>query len=499
MNGVAIDKVGDKTRQSLKWSFTLQALQKMVFFCSSIVLARLLTPADFGLATMAITLDSITWLVSSLGINTAVVHFQDHVEERLNSVYWLFQSSAAFFVLLQLIFAPLIADFYHSPILADIVRITAISIFINSIGAIHRTVMVKNLEFKKLSILEASLFITKSLLYIILAFAGCGVWSFIYPKIIIATSNVICLWNMSKWRPKLKLDIKYWGEMFGYGKNVLFSNILDYFLNNSSYIFIGSMVGAASLGIYSFAYDKSMMLVNTLVYSASMISFPAFSRLQNHQSLLKESYLKAIKLISLVSFPYSIAQMVLGPEYITVIFGQKWTNSIILFQMLLMYTMIRTVSQCGNPLLQAIGKPNIVLKWNMIYAPIFIIALFIGYKINGLYGIGFATTAIGIIGASCYLFIVSRVLNWQISDIYNVLKPSFISSVLMGISIYSIRSVMKNYAVSEAIILFTLAPSALLVYGLSIKIFFNGTYEFILSTFMKFLGKSGEAKDAFSS
>lgn len=498
MNSVAIDKVGEKTRQSIKWSFALQALQKMVFFCSSIVLARLLSPADFGLATMAITLDTITWLVSSLGINTAVVHFQDHVEERLNSVYWLFQTSALVFVILQIICAPLIADFYHSPLLADIVRITAISILINSFGAIHKTILVKNLEFKKLSIMEATLFIIKSLLYIVLAFAGFGVWSFIYPKIVIALSNVTCLWNMSKWRPKLKLDIKYWAEMFNYGKNVLFSNLIDYFLNNSSYIFIGSMVGAASLGIYSFAYDKSMMLVNTLVYSASNIIFPAFSRLQNHKALLKEAFLKSIRLISLVSFPYSIAQMVIGPEYITVIFGHKWTTSVILFQMLLLYAMIRTVSQCGNPLLQAVGKPDIVLKWNMAYAPVFIIALFIGYKINGLYGIGFATSITGILGAISYLFIISRILKWAFTDIYYALSPSLVGSVIMGAFLYLIRLIMKNYNIPEIIILFTLAPSALLIYCLSIKIFFNSTFEFVFNMFTKFLGKNEEVKDAFS-
>jgi PST family polysaccharide transporter len=498
MNSIALDKVGDKTRQSLKWSFSLQALQKMVFFCSSIVLARLLTPADFGLATMAITLDSVTWLVSSLGINTAVVHFQDHIEERLNSVYWLFQTSALVFVLLQIIFAPMVADFYHSPILADIVRITAISIFINSIGAIHRTVMVKNLEFKKLSILEATLFIVKSLLYVILALAGCGVWSFIYPKIIIATSNVTCLWKMSKWRPKLKLDIKYWGEMFSYGKNVLFSNIIDYFLNNSSYIFIGSMVGAASLGIYSFAYDKSMMLVNTLVYSASMISFPAFSRLQHHETMLKEAFLKSIKLISLVSFPYSIAQMVLGPEYITVIFGHKWQTSIILFQMLLFYTMIRTISQCGNPLLQAVGKPYIVLRWNMIYAPVFIFSVFLGYKIYGLYGIGLATTITGMLGALCYMYITSRSLKWSFWDIFNVLIPSLASALLMGIALYSIKTVLKNYGISDAVILITLLPFAVVVYGLSIRVFFNSTYEFIFNNFMKFIAKKEVVDDGLS-
>jgi len=498
MNSVALDKVGDKTRQSIKWSFSLQACQRGIFFCSSIILARLLTPTDFGLATMAITLDNITWLVSSLGINTAVVHFQDHIEERLNSVYWLFQTSVLVFVLLQIIFAPLIAIFYHSPILADIVRITAISIFINSIGAIHRTVMIKNLEFKKLSILDTCLFIVKSFLYIILAFAGCGVWSFIYPKIIIALTNVTCLLKMSKWRPKFKLDLKYWGEMFGYGKNVLFSNMIDYFINNSSYIFIGSMVGAASLGIYSFAYDKSMMLVNTLVYSASLISFPAYSRLQNHKKLLKDAFLKSIKLISLVSFPYSVAQMVIGPEYIRVIFGHKWSSSIILFQMLLLYTMIRTVSQGGNQLLQAVGKPAIVLKWNLCYAPIFILSLLIGYKLYGLYGIGIATTVTGIIGALTYIFIICKVLKWPVTDIVNTLLPSLASAVLMGIFLYLIRSAMKAYGISETFILITLIPAALLIYFLSIKILFGNTYEFLISTFWKFLGKNKEVSDAFS-
>ncbi|MCK7516049.1 MAG: oligosaccharide flippase family protein [Desulfobacterales bacterium] len=175
MNELAIEKVGDKTRQSVKWTFTLQIIQKIFFFASSIVLARLLSPRDFGLATIAVTLDMIIWLVTSLGINAAVVHFQDNIEERKNAAFWLFLFSSSFFVAVQIVSAPYIAKFYGEPILADIIIISAIAMLISCLGAIHKTILIKGIEFKKISIIERGCQHWQK--YALYSSCFCGVWS----------------------------------------------------------------------------------------------------------------------------------------------------------------------------------------------------------------------------------------------------------------------------------------------------------------------------------
>ena len=495
MDSLAVENVGHKARQSVKWSFSLQVLQKVIFFASSIVLARILTPKDFGLSAIALSFDMFIWLVTSLGINSAIVHFQDNIEERLNAGFWLFLASASVFITIQILIAPVIASFYHEAILADILRVTAIAIFITCIGAVQKSILIKNLEFKKIAILDVCLNIIKSTLYMILALLGFGVWSFIYPKVIVAAINTISLWNMTGWRPKLRFNFKYWIEMFNYGKNVLFSNIVDYFINNSSYILIGSMIGSASLGLYSFAYDKSMMVVNNIGYPVSMITFSAFAKLQDHKSKLKNAFLKTVKTISLLTFPCAIGQIILGPQYISTVFGSKWQTSIIIFQMILIYSMLRSISQCGTSLLNGIGRPDITLKCNLAYAPIFIGSLYAGSQLGGLFGIGLATALVGSLWAVIYVIIVLKQVNWTFSQIFSTIQGSLFSSIIMGSVIFLLKLLMQRLNSSDVFILATLIPAGILIYALSIRLFFNETYKFILESSAKFLNKKNEVKE----
>jgi len=483
-----VDKVGDKTRQGLKWVVSLQFIQKVFFFGCSVILARLLTPADYGLAAMAITLDTITWLVLALGVNSAVMYFQDNIEERLNAAFWLCLASSTFFFIVQMSVAPLIAHIYKEPMLIPIVRVSAIGLFITSMGAIQRTLLSKNLEYKRLSIFDACMNTLNNILYVALAFAGFRVWSFIYPKVIIAVITVITLWNMTKWRPEFKLYFKYWGEMLNYGKNVLFSSIIDYLLGNSTYILIGSLIGATYLGLYSFAYDKSMIVINNITAPIISISFPAFSRLQNHQEKLKNAFFKSVKMISLVSFLFGFVQLALGNEFINVLFGSKWTPAVILFQIIVIYSMLRAIILSGSPLMEATGNPHIVLRWNIIYAPVYIGCIFLGYKLGGLYGIAAATTIVGVIGSLIYLGIIMRVLNWKLSEFYSTIKPALFSSAITGSLLFLMKILLKSMDVSSFFILIILGPAGLLIYFTSIRLLFYDTFEFIVDNSTKFIG-----------
>lgn len=487
MNSSEIKNIGDKARKSVRWSFALQVIQKTFFFAAGIILARVLTPSDFGLATMSITFDVITWIIVGVGISSAVVHFQDNTEERLNAAFWITIIFSALFVGLQYLFAPAVAHFYKAPIMADIMRTSAIALFIFSFGAVQKTILFKQINFKEIYILETVVNTLKNVLYVVFALMGFGVWSFIYPKIICALISVVALWKISPWKPNFKFYFKYWKEMVLYGKDVVFSNIIDYSLNNTSYILIGNMLGPVLLGIYTFAYEKSMMVVNNIAYPITQISFSAFALIQDNKERIKASFFKTIKIISNFAFPYSIAQVVLGKEFITLIYGDKWASSVLLFQMIIIYSMCRAIVQSATPLLQAVGKADIVLKWNLIYAPIYIFSIFLGFKFMNLTGVALAATFIGSIGSFIYLMIVCRSLEWQIEEIIDVLKPTFCSSLLMGLTMLATKIVLKDFHTNDLPMVLILSVVGLATYYAAMKILFEDTFVFLVENIKKFI------------
>ncbi len=287
--------------------FRLTSARNWCFFCT-IIVARLLTPEDFGLAAISMTLDILIWLIISFGINSAIIHFEDNMEERLNAAFWLFIAVMGGFSAVIIAASPLIARFYNAPIITPIFQFSAIALFIYSFGAVHKAILYRQMDFKQASILDAVLHTLKYVLFVAFAFAGFRVWSFIYPKVIIALICVVCLWKMTAWKPKLELGLKYWREMFNYGKNVLAGNILDFLFNNSTHLLIGNIVSPAALGIYSFANDKAIMMVNNIAQPATMMSFPAYSRMQGELDKLKEVFIKTIR----GNFPDSIPLYVLA-------------------------------------------------------------------------------------------------------------------------------------------------------------------------------------------
>lgn len=483
-----LEEVGSKTRQGIKWTFSLQLAQKILFFGSSVILARILCPADYGLAAMAITLDTITWLVLSLGVNSSVMYFQDHLAERCNAAFWMCLISSTFFFIVQFSLAPIVAHFYKAPMLTPIIQASAIGMFIMSFGVIQKTMMSKNLDYKRISILDASTGALQNILYVSFACAGFRVWSFIYPKIIIAIIAVICLWNMTKWRPQFKFYFKYWGEMLSYGKNVLLISIIDYLLSNSTYILIGSMIGSVYLGLYSFAYDKSMLIINNMAAPIIAISFPTFSRLQNHRDKLKNVFFQSIRAISLITFLFGFCQLAVGYEFICGIFGSKWEPAVILFQMIALYSIVRSIILSCNPLMEAVGKPQIVLKWNLVYAPVYIGSIYLGYKLNGLFGIAAMTSCVGIIGSIIYLTIIMKILNWDIREVYSTIKPSLVCSLIAAFMVFITKNLLLSIHISGIFILISAVFVGITVYTLSLSMLFKDTFRFIIENIARLTG-----------
>lgn len=489
MNVPEIDQIGEKTREGIKWTFILRFLQKFVLFGTGIILARVLTPKDFGLSAMSIVLDTITWLILSLSINSAIVHFQDKVEERLNAAFWMMIIAGTLLTLAQVAVAPFVAKFYKEPILNDIIVVSALSLFINSFGTVQRTLLTKTIDFKKISVIESTINIFRSVLFVIFALLGFKVWSFIYPKVIVSIVNVIWLWKASDFRPKFRAYFHHWKEMFNYGKSVLLSGTIEFVLSNFNYIFVGGYIGSTALGLYSFAYDKSMMAVSNIAYPLSMIAFPAYARLQNETEKLKTHFYKTIKTISLLSIPYSMFVIAVGPQMVRFFYGEKWIGAILIFQIILFYSMFRSITHFATPLLQAIGKQDLVLRWNLVFAPVYIASIFLGYKVEGVIGIAVAASSLGVLGSFVYLYILAKSQEWSFKEVTNNIMPAMVSGVGLFLILLPFKKFLEMRHFPDVSIILASMILASILYILILRFVFEDTFRMVLSDVAKSIKK----------
>ncbi|GAG43575.1 unnamed protein product, partial [marine sediment metagenome] len=218
-----------KTIKGLTWSSISQAGKQISQFVITAILARLLSPNDFGLLGMAVVFTGFASIFNEIGLTGALIQKQDIEERHYHSVFWLNIAVGIILMLLIRATSPLIAQFYNKPELQPILTLISISFLIASFGVVQKTIFAKEMDFKKLAIVELTAVIFAGLVGIYFAFTGHGVWSLVYQMLTFTSVNMILLWLFSKWRPKFVFSISAIKDIFHFSANLAGFNIINYF------------------------------------------------------------------------------------------------------------------------------------------------------------------------------------------------------------------------------------------------------------------------------
>ena len=283
-----------KTISGVLWSSVEQFTGSGIQFIVGIVLARLLSPSEFGLIGMITIFIAVSESFIRSGFGEALIRKNNCTQTDYSTVFLFNLSVGLIFFVLLIISAPAISRFFNEPVLKDIVRVLSLVLIIESLTIIQRTTLTKRVDFKLLTRITFFAYSISGIIAIILAWKGFGVWSLVALTLIKASLISAFLWLWNRWRPNWQFSIKSFKELFGFGSKLLVSGLIDTIYLNIYYLVIGKYFSAKELGFYtrakSFSNFPSQIITNVM----GRVTYPILAQVQDNPVLLKEGYRRII-------------------------------------------------------------------------------------------------------------------------------------------------------------------------------------------------------------
>jgi len=408
-------------------------------FITLAVLARLLSPSDFGLMGMIMVVIGFAQLFADMGISNAIIYRQDTTKNQLSSLYWLniLAGIIVFFIVCASI--PLIVGFYHEPRLHNLIYLTAVIFLITPFGQQFQILLEKELKFNRLAKIKIVASIVNSITVISMAFLGFGVYSLIWGQLAGTSARVLMLLSIGwrNWRPGIHFSRRDLRGYLSFGLYQMGERSINYLNSNLDYLLIGSMLGAKSLGYYTLAYNliiRPSSIINPVI---TKVAFPVFSRVQNETAKIKREYLKVLQLLSTVNFPMMAGLAVVAPIAVTMIFGEQWLPSIILIQILTTVGLLRSTGNPVGSLAMAKGRADLGFKWNLALTITQIPGLYLGAKLGGTIGVAIAFAILMCIYSIFnYLILIRTLLGSCLREYIQSMWPSLWISGVMAIAVF---------------------------------------------------------------
>lgn len=368
----------NKAVKGVAWSFVDNIANSGITFLVGLVLARLLSPAEYGIMAMIAIFIAVSNSIIDSGFSNALIRKIEIKQIDYNTVFFfnLFVS----FILYILLYAisPAISNFFKEPVLVEVTRVIGWVLIINALAIIPRTIFIRNVEFKvqtKVSLISS---IFSGIVGIGMAFYGMGVWSLVGQQLSRQLLNTLFLWIFCHWRPAWEFSRKSFKEMFGFGSKLLLSGLLNTIYKDIYYIIIGRFYASSILGQYTRAEQFNTIFSSNLTTVVQRVSYPVLSSIQEESERLREAYRKVIKTTMLISFACMLGLAAVAKPLILILIGAKWLPAVYFLQIICFAGMLYPLHAINLNILQVKGRSDLFLKLEIIKKVIAIGPIMIG-------------------------------------------------------------------------------------------------------------------------
>lgn len=355
-----------KTFSGVVWGFISNFTLRIFYFAQGIILARLLSPSDYGLVAMVAVFTAVAQLLVDSGFASALIRKHDKTDIDYSTVFDVNVVMSFCMAALLCAFSGVIAKFYNQPLLVKIVCLNAICMFFNSFFAVQGVKMSADLRFKEKNIMGTIVSVIQGLVSIGMAFAGFGVWSLVYPAFIAIPLNLLFYWHYQHWFPGIRFSRKSFNNLFGFGSKLLASGLIDTIYNNIYPIVIGKFFSSKDLGYYARSDGYANLPPTTVSGIISSVAYPILSEIQDDNDRLRNAYRKLLRLSAFILFPIMVGIAVLARPIIIVMITAKWEPCILLLEILCFAHMLRPIHSLNLNLLQVKGRSDLFLRLEII-------------------------------------------------------------------------------------------------------------------------------------
>ena len=367
-----------QTISGVLWS----ALQKFgtmgVALISNFVLARLLSPDDYGcIGILAIFIIVANTFVVG-GFAGALVQKKEPTDEDYSTVfYWNVVVAVLLYVGLYFS-AKYIAAFYKISLLQPVLKVQGVVLVINALSVVQLNKLRKELNFKSMSVVQLVATVVSVVVAVVMACYGYGVWSLVAQQLVVSFITTALLWYVSPWRPVLCFSLKSFKALFAYGAFLLFSDLLNSICENIQGLIIGRRYSVADMGFYSQARKMEEVPTITISHVVATVTFPVFAKLQNDKERLYWAVRRSLRLMNFVNFPLMILLMVVAEPLFIILFSDKWVDSVPYFRILCVAGLVNCLQSVNYQVTAAVGRSKALFRWNIVKRVVGLLLLFVG-------------------------------------------------------------------------------------------------------------------------
>ncbi|MDM1033758.1 lipopolysaccharide biosynthesis protein [Myroides odoratimimus] len=460
------------------WTVADTFILKGLSFIATLILARWLGPAEFGLVGMIAVFIAIGTSLTDSGLTNSLIRAREKDDRDYTTVFWLNLGMSALVYSVLFFSAPLIAEFFGQPILTELVRLYCLSFVISAFSAVQLARLTSEMAFKKIAKLNIPGTIIGVVVGLILGYKGYGAYSIVWMYLTTQIIQSIMLWGTSNWKPTFSYSKEKAKYHYGFGYKLMLSGLLNTVFQNIYNIIIGKIYTPSILGSYERAKTFNDYPITIITSVVTKVTYPLLSSIQDDRVKMGEVYRKILRLTFFVTCPLMFISSAIAKPLFNLVLGKEWNEAIPFFQILCLATMLYPIHAFNLNVFKVYGRSDLFLKLEIIKKVIIVVSLIIAYHF-GLYGLvwsGVVTSYIALLinthysaeminysqrqqfkdmlpvffigGISAICIVVFNKLVLINSDILNVLLGIFLGGVVYLALSYMTKSMPLKYCVN---------------------------------------------------
>jgi O-antigen/teichoic acid export membrane protein len=405
---------------ALFWVALAQVIARGLTFVTTLILAKLLDPANFGLVGMAMLAINALALFQDIGFESALIYRRKDVEEASHTAFVTVILISLGIYLIILGTAPLVGHFFRQEAVVPLLRVLGLTVLISSVSRVPLVLLSRELDFRRRIFPELTASIIASGVAIVLAFRGLGVWSLVWRELIRAALATILVWPVTSYRPHWRFSRTAARELFNYGKHIVSSQTMIFLITNVDNAVVGRYVGDAALGFYQFAYNTSNQPATQITSIMSQVMFPAFSKMADGdpaeaRRIRARYYLTIVRYVTWITAPIAVATILFAPAFIYGLYGEIWAPAIRPLQFLALYGFIRSIAANMGSAFRALGKPqwlNYIALWRLATMVIALVPVAVRW---GITGVSWLSAIVAVVDFVISAWLVGKLVDapWQ--------------------------------------------------------------------------------------
>jgi hypothetical protein len=426
----------EKTVRGVVWSFVDNIANSGITFLVGLILARLLSPAEYGIMAMIAVFIAISNSIIDSGFSNALIRKLDAKRIDYNTVFYFNLLVSIILYVFLYITSPLISSFFKEPILVKLIRVIGWVLIINALAIIPRTIFVKEINFKTQTKVSLVSSISSGIVGIGMALGGLGVWSLVGQQLSRQFLNTLFLWIYCKWQPVWEFSMKSFRELFGFGSKLLLSGLLATIYQNIYYIIIGRFYSATQLGQYTRADQFKTIFSSNLTAVVQRVSYPVLSSIQEEPERLREAYRKVIKSTMLITFACMLGLAAVAKSLIVILIGDKWLPAVCFLQIICLSGMLYPLHAINLNILQVKGRSDLFLKLEIVKKVIAIVPICIGI-FCGIEYMLWGSVFISFVSYFLNSYYSASLINYPTTEQIKDVLPTFLISLVTAIIMWS--------------------------------------------------------------